>query len=87
MTEVVIYTKDWCGYCRAAKQLLAQLGYRFTEVDVTHDMQRYADMRARAEGRSTVPQIFFDGRGIGGYTDLCQAVKEKRLPPPAAAAT
>lgn len=81
MSQVVIYTKDWCGYCRAAKQLLQQLGYDFREIDVTSDMAGYREMVQLAEGRSTVPQIFVDGRGIGGYTDLARLVSEGRFPP------
>jgi glutaredoxin 3 len=82
VTSVVIYTKDWCSYCRAAKQLLSQLGYTYLDIDVTHDVTLYQEMRGKAEGRSTVPQIFVDGEGIGGYTDLVALLREKRLPPP-----
>ena len=80
MPKVEIYTKDWCGYCRAAKALLQQLGYEFTDFDVTSDEQQYQQMLQRANGRHTVPQIFFDGSGIGGYTDLVQLAREGRLP-------
>lgn len=81
MHEIVVYTKDWCGYCRAAKQLLQQLGLSFREVDVTSDVVAYRDMVQLAGGRSTVPQIFVDGTGIGGYTDLARLVAEGRFPP------
>ncbi|HTQ98408.1 MAG TPA: glutaredoxin 3 [Candidatus Acidoferrum sp.] len=82
MTDVVIYTKDWCGYCSSAKQLLDKLGYRYQEIDVTDDIELYKEMRQRAGGRTTVPQIFMDGAGIGGYNELCTLFREKRLPPP-----
>jgi glutaredoxin 3 len=82
MTEITIYTKDWCGYCHAAKHLLTQLGYQYTDIDVTHDVARYQEMRGKAKGRSTVPQIFVNGESIGGYTDLRELVKNKQLPPP-----
>lgn len=81
MPEIIIYTKDWCGYCRAAKQLLQQLGLAFREVDVTSDVELYRQMVRLAEGRSTVPQIFVDGSGIGGYTDLARLVSEQKFPP------
>jgi len=81
MAAIVIYTKDWCGYCHSAKQLLASLGYKFEEIDVTHDLSRYQEMRQRS-GRSTVPQIFIDGVSVGGYNDLSLMFREKRLPPP-----
>ena len=70
MSEVLIYTKNWCGYCRAAKQLLEKLGLSYREIDVTTDQAGYAEMVQKADGRTSVPQIFIDGEGIGGYTDL-----------------
>lgn len=82
MTSVVIYTKDWCGYCNAAKQILDRLGYKYDEIDVTNDLARYQEMRQLSGGRHTVPQIFFDGVSIGGYNELSTLFREKRLPPP-----
>lgn len=80
MNDIVIYTKDWCGYCRAAKQLLQQLGLSYREIDVTNDVAAFRDMVQLASGRSTVPQIFVDGVGQGGYTDLVRLVSEGRFP-------
>jgi glutaredoxin 3 len=82
MSEIEIYTKDWCGYCRAAKQLLDRLGYRYRDIDVTHDMETYSAMVKRADGRTSVPQIFLDGTGIGGYTELSALARTGKLPPP-----
>jgi glutaredoxin 3 len=81
MAAIVIYTKDWCGYCHSAKQLLGTLGYKFEEIDVTDNLQRYQEMRQRS-GRSTVPQIFIDGVSVGGYNELSTMFREKRLPLP-----
>lgn len=83
MSDIVIYTKDWCGYCRAAKQLLQQLGLGFREVDVTSDIATYKQMVQLADGRTSVPQIFVDGVGLGGYTDLARLVSEQKFPPQA----
>lgn len=82
MPEIEIYTKDWCGFCRAAKDLLTRLGYPYRDIDVTHDLDAYRAMVARADGRNTVPQIFFDGAGIGGYTELAALVRAGKLPAP-----
>lgn len=82
MPDIEIYTKDWCGYCRAAKQLLERLGYRYRDIDVTHDMETYSAMVKRADGRTSVPQIFLDGTGIGGYTELSALARTGKLPPP-----
>ena len=82
--DIIIYTKDWCSYCRGAKDLLQRLGYHYTEVDVTSDQQRFREMVERAEGRTTVPQIFIDDAGIGGYTELSALVRSGRLQPASA---
>lgn len=74
--QVVIYTKDWCGFCHAAKQLLGQLQLDFEEIDVTHDQEKFQEMLDRADGRRTVPQIFIDGNGIGGYSELVRLVQQ-----------
>lgn len=67
--EVTIYTTPWCGFCSRAKRLLASKGVRFREVDVTDPAAR-ADMRARASGRTSVPQIFIGERHVGGCDEL-----------------
>ena len=69
MAEVVIYTKPWCGYCSRAKRLLRSKGVEFEEIDVSLDRAREEEMIRRAR-RSTVPQIFIDGRHVGGSDDL-----------------
>lgn len=73
---IVLYTKNWCGYCRAAKKVLDDMGLNYEEIDVTHDDEQYQTMLRRAEGRHTVPQIFINDQGIGGYTELVQMIKQ-----------
>jgi glutaredoxin 3 len=80
MSEIIIYTKDWCGYCHAAKSLLKQLNLPYKEIDVTRDHVKYGEMLKISSGRTSVPQIFIDGVGIGGYTDLSRLVREDKLP-------
>lgn len=70
MALIEIYTSPTCGYCHAAKRLLQRKGATFTEIDVTRDPARRAEMVERAGGRRTVPQIFIDGRHVGGCDDL-----------------
>jgi glutaredoxin 3 len=67
---IEIYTKPLCPYCIRAKRLFKQKGVDFTEIDIWLSSGRKQEMLERAEGRSTVPQIFIDGRGIGGCDDL-----------------
>jgi glutaredoxin 3 len=69
MPPVTIYTKSWCPYCQAAKELLARKGVAFEEIDVA-DRDLQAAMAKRANGRSTVPQIFIGETHVGGCDDL-----------------
>jgi glutaredoxin 3 len=70
MTEVVIYTRDFCGYCTAAKALLERKGVRFVEHDATGRPDVRTEMIQRSNGGFTFPQIFIDATHIGGCTDL-----------------
>lgn len=68
--EVIIYTTDYCPYCRAAKDLLRSKGVDFAERDVTDDDAMREKLVHMTGGRTTVPQIFVDGKAMGGYDDL-----------------
>jgi len=70
MPTIEIYTKPLCPYCIRAKRLLKQKGVEVTEIDIWLSPARKREMLSRADGRWTVPQIFIDGRGIGGCDDL-----------------
>ena len=70
MAKVEIYTKDWCPYCVRAKRLLAESGAEMVEYAVDMGGDRKGEMIQRAGGRTTVPQIFIDGRHIGGCDEL-----------------
>jgi glutaredoxin 3 len=70
MPAVEIYTREFCGYCDAAKALLRRKGVAFTEIDVTGNRERRAEMSSRAQGRMTVPQIFIGSAHIGGCDEL-----------------
>jgi glutaredoxin 3 len=70
MAKVEIFTTKVCPYCLRAKALLKRKGAAFAEVDVSDDDAALEAMVKRAGGRQTVPQIFIDGRHIGGCDDL-----------------
>lgn len=70
MPEVEIYTTPICPYCLSAKELLRRKGVPFLEINVAGEPQRRAEMIARANGRTTVPQIFIGDLHIGGCDDL-----------------
>ena len=79
MAEIKIYTRQFCGYCSAAKRLLKEKGAAFTEIDVMLDPGRRSEMLERSGGQRTVPQIFIDGRHVGGYDDLSALDKAGEL--------
>jgi glutaredoxin 3 len=68
MARITIYTTSYCPYCFRAKTLLRSKNVSFEEIDVTDDPERRAEME-RLSSRHTVPQIFIDGKPIGGYDD------------------
>lgn len=69
MPDIIIYTTNYCGYCMRAKSLLKARGLAFREIDVSHDHEKRRQLVTET-GQRTVPQIFFDGRSIGGYDEL-----------------
>lgn len=81
MAKVEIYTKAFCGYCARAKALLSAKGVGFEEYDITMGGPRRAEMLARSQGGSTVPQIFIDGQHIGGSDDMAALERQGRLDP------
>jgi glutaredoxin 3 len=70
MAEVTVYSTAYCPYCHAAKDLLAKMEVAFTEIDLTGQPGERARLTDSAAGRSTVPQIFIDGKAIGGFDEL-----------------
>lgn len=81
MAKVEIYSKIFCGYCARAKRLLDAKGVAYEEYDLTMGGPKRAEMIQRANGRTTVPQIFIDGRHIGGSDDLHALDEAGRLDP------
>ena len=81
MAKVEIYTSMLCGYCHAAKRLLKERGAQFVEYDVGCDGEKRAGMTERAGGKTTVPQIFIDGRHVGGCDELYALDRTGELAP------
>lgn len=81
MAKVEIYTKFLCPYCTRAKALLAAKGVAVEEYDITMGGPKRTEMLERAGGRTTVPQIFIDGRHVGGSDDLAALDRAGGLDP------
>jgi len=78
MAKIEIYTTPWCGYCARAKALLEKKGAAFEETDVMEDAVKRSEMRERSR-RTTVPQIFINGRHIGGSDELAALEQAGKL--------
>ncbi|MEM0908533.1 MAG: glutaredoxin 3 [Pseudomonadota bacterium] len=78
MPNVVVYTRDYCGFCMRAIQLLQNKGIAFTEHNASKDRAKRAEMIERS-GRSTFPQVFVGDRHIGGCDDLFAAERSGML--------
>lgn len=76
MAHVEMYTTQTCPSCIRAKRLLTSKGVDIQEIDVSFDRSAMVE---RTEGRMTVPQIFIDGRGIGGFDDLVELERAGQL--------
>ncbi len=69
MRKIEIYTKGYCPYCHKAKALLEQKNLPYDEIDVENDAAQF-DIMCKRSSRKTVPQIFIDGKHVGGCDDL-----------------
>jgi len=81
MSEIVLYTKDYCPYCKQAKALLRRKGVEFKEIDIQRDPSLVDEMIARSNGGRTVPQIFIGDTHIGGASDMFKLNSEGGLDP------
>ena len=79
MAKVEIYTKTFCGFCVRARHLLESKGVDFEEYVIDGCGPKREEMIQRAKGRMTVPQIFIDGRHVGGCTELYELERDGKL--------
>ncbi|MDE1148739.1 MAG: glutaredoxin 3 [Azospirillaceae bacterium] len=79
MPRVEIYSSPYCPYCHRAKRLLDAKGVAYEEIDVIANPGRKPEMIQRADGRTTVPQIFVDDEGLGGCDDIHALDRAGRL--------
>ena len=79
MSKVEIYTWQYCPFCIRAKALLNKKGVQYEEYSIDGDQKARDLMSQRANGRSTVPQIFINDNGIGGCDELYALQKENKL--------
>ena len=71
-----MYTRPTCFWCVRAKYLLESKGFSYRDLDINNDNLR-KELKIKAPGIKTIPQIFKDGKRIGGYEDLVEYFKDK----------
>ena len=79
MTEVVIYTRDFCYYSDAARDLLTRKGVAFKEINATGNLELRNEMIERANGGSTFPQVFIGETHVGGCDELYALEEQGKL--------
>ena len=79
VNKVVIYTSSLCGFCYKAKSLLKSKNILFDEINVDINYEKKKEMINRSNGRTSVPQIFFDDQHIGGCDELYKLDQENGL--------
>ena len=79
MKNITMYSGPLCNFCDAAKRLLLRNNLEFTEIDISTKDGLRDEMIKKANGRRTIPQIFFDQDLIGGYQELRALEKDNKL--------
>ena len=79
MKNVTIYTGPYCNYCNAAKRLLTRNNALYKEINIAEVDGAKDEMIKKANGKRTIPQIFFDDQHIGGYDEVRALEKENKL--------
>jgi len=79
MKSVTIYTGPLCNYCEAAKRLLTRNNVEYNEINISTVDGAMEEMISKANGKRTIPQIFFDDQHMGGYDDVRALEKDNKL--------
>ena len=79
MKNIIIYTGPYCNYCDAAKRLLTRNNASYKEINIATVDGAKEEMIKKANGKMTIPQIFFDDQHIGGYDEVRALEKQNKL--------
>ena len=79
MKNITVYSGPMCNFCDAAKRLLTRNNLNYNEIDISTKEGLRDEMTKRANGRRTIPQIFFDDYLVGGYQELRELEKTGKL--------
>ena len=79
MKNITVYSGPMCNFCDAAKRLLLRNNLNYNEIDISTKEGLRDEMTKRANGRRTIPQIFFDDHHVGVYIELRELEKKGEL--------
>ena len=79
MKNITVYSGPLCNFCDAAKRLLTRNNLTYKEIDISKEDGLRDEMIKKANGKRTVPQIFFDDHHVGGYVELRELEKKGQL--------
>ena len=79
MKNITMYSGPLCNFCEAAKRLLLRNNLEFKEIDISTKDGLRDEMIKKANGKRTIPQIFFDNIHVGGYVELRELEKKGEL--------
>ena len=79
MKTITMYTGPMCNFCDAAKRLFSRNSLKYEEIDISSKDGLRDEMIKKANGKKTIPQIFFDDYHVGGYVELRALEKENKL--------
>ena len=79
MKIITMYTGPMCNFCEAAKRLFSRNNLKYREIDISLKDGLRDEMIKKANGKRTIPQIFFDDRHVGGYQELRELEKKGEL--------
>ena len=79
MKNITMYSGPLCNFCEAAKRLFLRNNLEFEEIDISSKDGLRDEMIKKANGKRTIPQIFFDDQHVGGYQELRTLEKENKL--------
>ena len=79
MKNITVYSGPMCNFCEAAKRLFVRNNIDFKVIDISSKEGLRDEMIKKANGKRTIPQIFFDDYHVGGYTELRELEKKGEL--------
>ena len=79
MKKITVYSGPLCAFCDAAKRLLVRNNLDYKEIDISTDQSLMDEMIKKANGKRTIPQIFFEDHHVGGYQELRELEKNGTL--------